>query len=225
MPAPTVVFDLDGTLIDTAPDLVAAMNAVLTREGLNPIDDARARLMIGGGARRMLESGLQAEGRAAPAADLDRMVADFIAHYTAHIADGSKPYPGLEDALDRLELLGCRFAVCTNKLERLSRLLLDRLGMTARFAAICGQDTFGIQKPNPEVLHRTLAAAGGHAKHAIMVGDSRTDIATAQAAGLPVIAVNFGYTDVPVEQLGPDRIIGHFNELEPAIQELAAAWA
>jgi phosphoglycolate phosphatase len=150
------------------------------------------------------------------------MFADFIAHYSAHIADRSRPFPGVEAALDRLAQDGCRFAICTNKLERLSRLLLDTLGLAARFEAVCGQDTFGIQKPDPDILIRTIVAAGGSPDRAVMVGDSGTDIATARAAGIPVIAVDFGYTDRPVAEFGPDRVIGHFRDLPEAVRALAA---
>jgi phosphoglycolate phosphatase len=192
MPILTVAFDLDGTLVDTAPDLIDTLNVVLAREGLPPVDYIRARNMIGGGARRMIESALQFEGRSQALVEVDRMFGEFIAHYAAHIADRSRPFPGLDGALDRLAAHGCRLVVCTNKLERLSRLLLDALGLSTRFAAICGQDTFGIQKPDPEILRRTIQAAGGALDRAIMVGDSGTDIATARAAGIPVVAVDFG---------------------------------
>lgn len=221
MAALTVVFDLDGTLVDTAPDLIASLNAVFSRERLAPLEYTVARNMIGGGARRMLENGLNYEGRPASGGEVDRMFADFIGHYAAHIADKSLPFPGVDGALDLLAERGCRFAVCTNKLESLSRLLLDELDLTRRFAAICGQDTFGIQKPDPEVLRRTIEAAGGEVKHAVMVGDSGTDIATARAAGVPVVAVDFGYSEPPVKELGPDRLISHFDDLAAAVLELA----
>ena len=217
----TVVFDLDGTLVDTAPDLVDTLNVVFAREGLPPVDYTAARNMIGGGARRMIENGLKLEGRPLSGGEIDRMFADFIAYYSDHIADQSRPFPGLDAALDRLVDQDCRFAVCTNKLERLSRLLLDALGLTQRFVAICGQDTFGIQKPDPEILRRTIRAAGGAIDRAVMGGDSGTDIATARAAGIPVVAVDFGYSDPPVAQLGPDRLIGHFDRLPAAVLELA----
>ena len=216
----TVVFDLDGTLVDTAPDLIDTLNVVFAREGLPPVDYTAARNMIGGGARRMIESGLKFEGRPSSGSEIDRMFADFIAHYSAHIADRSRPFPGLEAALDRLSAQDCRFVVCTNKLERLSRLLLDTLGLTKRFIAICGQDTFGIQKPDPEILRRTIRAGGGELHRAVMVGDSGTDIATARAAGIPVVAVDFGYSETPIAQFRPDRLIGHYDELETAVQEL-----
>jgi phosphoglycolate phosphatase len=218
----TVVFDLDGTLVDTAPDLVDTLNVILVREALPPVPYEAARTMIGGGARLMIERGLTAEGRTFTAADIDRLFEGFIAHYSAHIADRSRPFPGLVAALDDLGARECRFAVCTNKLEWLSRRLLDALGLSSRFAAICGQDTFGVHKPDPEILRRTIAQAGGHIEHAVMVGDSANDIDTAHGAGVPVVAVDFGYTDTPVAQLGPDRIIGHFRELPAAVFDLAA---
>ncbi len=221
MPPLTIVFDLDGTLVDTAPDLVDTLNVILAREGLAPVPYDKARTMIGGGARRMIEAGLTFEKRAFTAADVDRLFKDFIAYYAEHIADRSRPFPGLIDALDQLAAQGCILAVCTNKLEGLSRLLLDALGLSARFAAICGQDTFGVQKPNPNILRRTIAQAGGSAARAIMVGDSATDIDTARAAGVPVIAVDFGYTEMPVTQLGPDRVISHFADLPAAVSALA----
>jgi phosphoglycolate phosphatase len=218
-----IVFDLDGTLIDTAPDLVATLNTVFAREGLPPVPYDTARNLIGGGARLMIKRGVEAEGRDFTQAKLDALFADFIAHYSAHIADRSQPFPGLIDALDALATQGHRFAVCTNKLERLSVALLEALGLAHRFAAICGQDTFGMQKPDPEVLRRTIAAAGGDPRHAIMIGDSLTDIRTARAAGVPVIAVDFGYTDRPVSELGPDRIISEFAQLPAAVAALGRA--
>jgi len=217
----TVVFDLDGTLVDTAPDLIETLNVVFTRDGLPPLDYAAARDMIGGGARRMIESALKLQGRGLTEGVIDRLFADFIVHYGAHIADRSQPFPGLDAALDRLASRGCQFAVCTNKLESLSRLLLEALGLSRRFAAICGQDTFGMQKPDPEILRRTIRATGGALQRAVMVGDSGTDIATARAAGVPVVAVDFGYSETPVRELGPDRVISHFDQLADAVFALA----
>jgi phosphoglycolate phosphatase len=220
MAAPTVVFDLDGTLIDTAPDLVDTLNIVFTSEGIPPIPFAAARNLIGSGARVMIERALEAEGRPLIAGEIDRLVRHFIAHYTTHIADRSRPFPGLEAALEWLAARGCLLAVCTNKLEGLSVLLLDALGLSKYFAAVCGQDTLGLQKPNPEMLRQTILRAGGRPDHAVMVGDSAIDIHTARAAGIPVVAVEFGYTEIPVTKLGPDRIIGHFNELPAAVTAL-----
>ena len=219
----TVVFDLDGTLIDTAPDLIESLNVVFAREHLPPMDYAEARNLIGGGARKMIEAGLLLEGHPAKPGDVDRMFHAFVDHYSAHVADRSQPFPGLDGALDALAAQGCHFAVCTNKLEGLSRQLLKVLRLTHRFGAICGQDTFGIQKPDPEILIRTINAAHGHPHRAVMVGDSGTDIATARAAGIPIVAVDFGYSETPIAELKPDRLISHFDQLAGAVMELAPA--
>src|SRR5262249_23113485 len=157
------VFDLDGTLVDTAPDLVATLNAIFINEGLQAMSFDAVRAMIGRGARPMIERGLTAQGQSYDSKDIDRLYATYIEHYTAHIADQSPPFPGVVAALDELSARGYRFAVCTNKLEWLSLRLLDALGLTGRFEAICGQDTFGVQKPNPAVLRKTIAKARGSA--------------------------------------------------------------
>jgi phosphoglycolate phosphatase len=221
-PARTIVFDLDGTLVDTAPDLIDALNALFTREGLPPIPADEARTMIGAGVRPLIERGLAYDRRAFTPAHVDALFKDYVAHYAAHIADRSRPFPGVEAALDALARRGDRLVVCTNKLEWLSLRLLDALALTPRFATICGQDTYGVQKPDPEVLRRTVAAAGGDLAHAVMVGDSGTDVRVARAAGIPVVAVDFGYTEVPVAELGPDRIISHFDALAAALDAVTA---
>jgi len=217
---PTIVFDLDGTLVDTAPDLINALNFVLEREGLPAVPLHAARNMIGAGARKLIERGLELEGRALGPHDLARLTRDFIDHYAAHIADFSRPFEGLEGALDDLESRGYRFAVCTNKLEWLSKLLLDRLALSARFAAICGADTFGVSKPDPAILRETVARAGGRLSSTVMVGDAGPDIGVARRAGVPVIGVGFGYTDVPIADLKPDRLIDHMRELPAAVEAL-----
>ena len=220
MPTRTIIFDLDGTLVDTAPDLIDSLNVLFARERLAPIALDEGRSMIGGGVKRLIERGLSLQGRAFTAMQVDALFADYVAHYAEHIADRSRPFSGVEAALDVLAARGNRFAVCTNKLAWLSVRLLNRLGLSERFVAICGQDTFGVQKPDPEMLRRTIAAAGGDLAGAVMVGDSATDITTARAAGVPVVAVDFGYTEVPVAALNPDRIISHFDALPGAVGEL-----
>jgi phosphoglycolate phosphatase len=217
-----VVFDLDGTLVDTAPDLINALNFVLDREGLPPVPLHSARNMIGAGARRLIERGLELDGRATSTQDITRLTSDFIDYYAAHIADVSRPFEGLEGALDDLSAGGYRFAVCTNKLEWLSKLLLDRLGLSFRFSAICGADTFGVSKPDPAILQQTVARAGGRLSSAIMVGDAGPDIGVARRAGIPVIGVEFGYTEVPIADLKPDRLISHMRELPAAVESLMA---
>ena len=217
----TVVFDLDGTLVDTAPDLIAALNYVLDREGLPPVPLKSARNMIGAGARKLIERGLELEGRVMSVGDVDRLLRDFIDYYAAHIADASRPFEGLEAALDDLGAQGYRFAVCTNKLEWLSKRLLDELGLSPRFSAICGADTFGVAKPDPVILQQTVARAGGHIGNTIMVGDAGPDVGVARRAGVPVIGVEFGYTDVPIAELKPDRLIGHMRDLPAAVHSLS----
>jgi phosphoglycolate phosphatase len=216
----TVVFDLDGTLVDTAPDLINALNFVLDREGLPPVPLHAARNMIGAGARKLIERGLELEGRSVSLDDITRLTTGFIDYYAAHIADVSRPFEGLEGALDDLAARGYRFAVCTNKLEWLSKLLLDRLGLSWRFSAICGADTFGVSKPDPAILRQTIARAGGQLSSAIMVGDAGPDIGVARRAGIAVIGVDFGYSEVPIAELKPDRLISHMRELSAAVESL-----
>jgi phosphoglycolate phosphatase len=213
----TIVFDLDGTLVDTAPDLISTLNFVLAGERLPPVGYDDARRMIGGGARRMIERALIAQGRNVPSTELDRMLRIFIGHYGAHIADRSLPFPHLESVLQHLGGERCRLAVCTNKLEWLSRRLLDALNLSRYFVAICGPDTFGIQKPDPQMLRLTIRRAGGEAQRAIMIGDSMTDVRTARAANVPVIAVDFGYSEVAPAALDADRLISSYTELPQAI--------
>ncbi len=222
MSVPTIVFDLDGTLVDTAPDLVATLNITIAREGIPTVPFGIARNMVGSGARRMIELAAERAGRTLSRVELERMFDAFIAHYAAHIAEHSKPFPGVAAALDALIARGCRLAVCTNKLAGLSRMLLDELALASRFVAICGPDTFGIGKPDPEILQRTIAEAGGRLDCAVLVGDSPIDAQTAKAAAVPMIAVDFGYTDIPAVELGAQRVIGHFDQLPGAVFDLFA---
>jgi len=217
---PIIVFDLDGTLVDTAPDLIATLNLVLALEGIPAVPFETARAMIGFGVRPLIEQALREQGRYLGEAGVDALFAEYIRHYQAHIADQSRPYPGCEDMLEVLQAQGFTLAVCTNKYESLAVRLLDKLGLTARFAAICGQDTFAVKKPDPDALRLTIARAGGDAAHVIMVGDSETDIHVARAAGIPVVGVDFGYARVPMADLKPDRLIGHFDALPAAIGDL-----
>jgi phosphoglycolate phosphatase len=170
----------------------------------------------------LVERGIAANKAELSAGDVDRLFRVFLDHYAAHIADESRPFPGLVAALDRFADRGWSLAVCTNKLEYLSRLLVEALGLSPRFAALTGGDTFAFKKPDARHLLETIARAGGDPRHAVMVGDSATDIDTARNAGVPVVAVDFGYTSVPVSELGPDRVISHFDELWDAVSALTA---
>jgi phosphoglycolate phosphatase len=221
--APTIVYDLDGTLADTAGDLIATLNWLMTAEGLEPVKVESARSLLGAGARALIARGFLASGRSVEAPKLEALFADYLEHYNAHIADHTRLYPGVEKALHAFARLGFRQAVCTNKIESSARLLISKLGIAERFAFICGQDTFGVGKPDAKPLLKTIAASGGLSERAIMVGDSATDIRCARAAKVRVIAVDYGYAEVPVSQLGPDRVIAHFDELEAACDALLTA--
>jgi phosphoglycolate phosphatase len=216
--APLVVFDLDGTLAETAGDLIATLNVVLAQDDIAPLPLDQARVLLGAGARALIERGYASAGRSIEKPRLERLFGDFLAHYNAHICDHSHLFPGALDALDRLQAAGYRAAVCTNKIEASSVKLLAALGVADRFDAICGQDSFAMCKPDPRALLMTIEKAGGRFDRSIMVGDSITDIATAKAARVPVVAVDFGYTDKPVAELGPDRVIAHFDELFDAVE-------
>lgn len=221
------VFDLDGTLVDTAPDLLDSLNHTLVGTDVAVIPEAGLNAMAGQGGRVMIARAFAASKRDLPG-DLHQALFDrFIDHYGTNIPGRSQPYPGLVDALDRLEAAGFLLAVCTNKTEALSLRLLDALGLKHRFAAICGQDTFGVMKPDPRHLTLTIERAGGNPDHAIMVGDSRADIEAAKAAGIPVVAVDFGYTDRHVREFEPSTIISHYDELTVDLAErlIAAAGA
>lgn len=218
--APILVFDLDGTLADTAHDLVATLNMLLAREGLPLAPPASARSIVGAGARALIERGFALSGAPLPPERVEPLVVEFLAHYEAHIADESRLFPGALAALDRFGDAGFKLAVCTNKPERMARLLLEKLGAADRFAAICGRGTFPMHKPDPRTLELTIQTAGGDPARAVMVGDSKTDIDTAKGAGAPVVAVDFGYTEIPVTELAPDRVISHFDELWAAAESI-----
>jgi phosphoglycolate phosphatase len=218
----TIVFDLDGTLAETAPDIIATLNVILAGEGLAPVPVSKARDLVGAGAKALIERGFKLYERPLGPEKLEALFQDFLEHYATRVADASHLYDGVVEAMDALEGDGHRLAVCTNKPERHSRLLLDALKVTGRFAAIAGRDTYPFFKPDARHLTMTIAAAGGDPARAVMIGDSRTDIATARNAGLPVICVPFGYTDVPIETLAPDAVIQHFRELPAAVARVLA---
>lgn len=186
-----VIFDLDGTLIDTAGDLAAAMNHALTREGLAPLALEEVRHLIGHGALAMLRRGFEAHGAAPACEEMDRHIEVFLDHYVAHIADLSRPFPGAVEAIEALREAGAKIAICTNKREALSRRLIETLGLAGLFDAIVGMDTASAPKPDPAPVRLCLELTG--AARAVFVGDSDTDIKAAAAAGLPCLVATFGY--------------------------------
>ena len=216
-PFRTVAFDLDGTLADTAPDLTAALNHALRHLGRPPVPAEAVRHMVGHGARALLTKGLAATGATTPEL-VELGFPIFLDHYEAHIADGTRPFRGVEAALDALAERGVALAVCTNKLEGLARQLIDALGWRDRFAAIVGGDTLAVRKPDPAPLLAAIDRAGGGP--AAFIGDSITDTLTAAAARIPCIAVSFGFSDRPPAELGADLVIDRFEALLPALSRL-----
>lgn len=220
--APILVFDLDGTLADTADDLMGTLNLLLLRDGYAPLPASAARSMVGAGARALIQRGYAASGAPLPPDRLERLFHEFLSLYRDRIAEETRLFPGAAAALERFARSGYRLAVCTNKPEDLSILLLERLGVADRFAAICGRETFPFCKPDPRALTSAIEKAQGDAARAVMIGDSKTDIDTARSAGVPVVAVDFGYTETPVATFAPDLVISHFDELWEAVATLAA---
>jgi len=218
-----IAFDLDGTLVDTAPDLIGALNWLLAEEGLKPLPLTEARPFIGRGARWMIERGFQAADAPLPPARVQPLFERFIDRYTGHIAEESRPFPGCVAALEALKADGAKLVVCTNKLTGLSRALLDALDMGRLFDAVIGSDATPAIKPDPRHLETAVAAVGGTLGRAIMVGDAATDAGAAQAAKVPLILVSFGYTEVPAAQLSPDILIDRYDQLREACVRLLGA--
>ncbi|MAW85247.1 MAG: phosphoglycolate phosphatase [Phyllobacteriaceae bacterium] len=224
-PQTVIVFDLDGTLVDTAPDLLDALDHAIGAAGLPPVDQAAMRAYAGHGGRAMIERAFALNRRPLATDERERLLALFLEHYTSRMPGRSALFPGAIEALTRFEEAGFPLAVCTNKFERLARQLLERLDLAHRFAMIAGADTFAFRKPDPRHLTETIRHAAGDAATGLLIGDTNTDIATAKAAGLPVVAVGFGYSAEPLASLEPSIVIHHFDELTPdlAMRLMAAA--
>ncbi|MFB0613160.1 HAD-IA family hydrolase [Aurantiacibacter poecillastricola] len=219
-PFDIVLFDLDGTLVDSNLDLGPAINHALSLEDRPALPLAEVRQLIGGGAIPMLERGLERTGGAVSQERFDELSQALLEHYWAHIADNTQPFQGVLGALDTLAGMGCKLAVCTNKAEDPARQLIEALGMTERFCAIHGGDTFGREKakPDPTMLLSAIEDCGGG--KAAMIGDSTYDVRAARNAGIPVVTYRYGYHDVPVDELGGDAMIDHFDELVSVLEDL-----
>ena len=218
----TIAFDLDGTLVDTAPDLIGSLNVVLAEQDLPPLPTVAARILVGRGARVLIERGFEVAGEHLPPERVPDLVARFIEIYRGRIARESRPFPGVETALDELAAEGAILCVCTNKPTGLSDLLLEALGIRSQFSSVIGADAAPKPKPDASHLLHAIATAGGEPKRALMVGDSRADADAARAAAVRCILVPFGYTDTPVEVLGADLVIARFSELPAAAIRLLA---
>lgn len=223
-PLPALIFDLDGTLVDTAPDLLGATNAVLRSEGRAEVDPTTLRHMVGFGARSLIQQAMAATGPQVEDAQLPPLMDIFLAHYRAHIADYSVAFPGVEETLADLMARGTRLAVLTNKPHDMAELLLKALKLDRFFTVTYGAGRMSYVKPDARIFHDVVrdlyAEDGGGGTDAIMIGDSITDVATARAAKAPVILVNYGYTPEPAETLGGDVVIDNFSSLPDALLQI-----
>jgi phosphoglycolate phosphatase len=220
MPSPALLFDLDGTLVDTAPDLLGALNAVLISEERQTVDPTTLRHMVGHGARALIEQAMAATGERAAPERLPQLVDRFIAHYRAHIVDGSRAFPGVEETLVQLRRGGARLAVLTNKPQVLTEPILENLNLAQHFAVICGAGRYDYNKPDARVVEHVVRELGGEGTGAVMIGDSVTDVATARAANIPVVLLSYGYTPESVHTLGGDLVIDDFSDVPDAVWRL-----
>jgi len=216
----TAVFDLDGTLVDTAADLAAATNRTLAGLKLGPVAASILRPVVNSGARAMLEAGLLHHGVSKSAQQIDELLNTFLADYANNIAIESRPYPGALAAIEGLKRDGARLGVCTNKREHLARKLLGELKMDQLFDAIVGRDTLPVHKPDPGHLIGTVILADGDLGRCVMIGDSEIDVRTGKSAGIPVIGIAFGYSREPIATFKPDLVIDRYDRLGAAIETL-----
>jgi phosphoglycolate phosphatase len=217
-PLEAVIFDLDGTLVDTLPDLAAALNRLLAEEGHGSLDHAAVAAMLGDGAAKLVERAFAAIGRGLAGDEYIRLRGRFLEIYESGLSRRSRPYPGVIEMLAALRAAGLRLAICTNKPEAPSHALLAALGLAGYFDAVVGGDTLEVRKPHGRHLTETISRAG--ASTAVMIGDTPNDVVAARNAGVPVIAVSHGYAQIPAAELGADAVIDHFRELEDALIRL-----
>lgn len=214
------VFDLDGTLVDTADDLIGAMNAIAPRFDLPQLDLAEARPVAGRGGRALMRHAAAKAGREFSDDQVIVAYPPFLDAYEARIADRSRYFPGVEDALDRLQADGWRVAICTNKPERLARILMETLGGLDRFGALLGADSLPVRKPDPAHVLETIARAGGAADQAVMIGDTENDRQAAANAGVPCALYAHGFSTIPLADLAPEAIFDDYAELPDLARQL-----
>jgi phosphoglycolate phosphatase len=212
----TFVFDLDGTLVDTAPDLLASLNVVLARAGHRTVDPAELRGLVGFGVRRLFERAFEKTGAAISELEMRKYSDSFLDHYRANIAKESRPFPRVPETLATLSDNGARLGVCTNKPQDLTKLLLAELDLTRSFGAVIGAGVTPYNKPDPRHVIDVVKALEGEIGNAVMVGDSAVDVDAAKAAGIPVIVMRYGYRTVPAEALGADAVADDFADV-PAL--------
>lgn len=213
MSSPLVIFDLDGTLIDTAPDLIDSLNHTIASADLAPVTFDDLTHLVGQGARVMIKRAFELRKVKLEEAETDALFSIFVEHYRQNMPGKSQPFPGAVECLERLAAAGMTLAICTNKSEALALPLIEALGLSNHFAAITGGDTFPVRKPDAAHIFGTIEKAKATRDHAVMVGDSINDILAAKNAGVPSIGVDFGYSDVPITSLSPSTVISHFDAL------------
>ncbi|MFB9952614.1 HAD family hydrolase [Rhizobium puerariae] len=213
MTTPLVIFDLDGTLIDTAPDLIDSLNHTIAAAGLAPVTFEDLTYLVGQGVRVMIHRAFELRKVPLDEPTAERLFDRYIEHYRAHMPGRSRPYDGVVECLDRLETAGMRLAICTNKIGQLAIPLLEKLGLADRFATITCGDTFAVRKPDARHILGTVDRAGCDPTRSLMIGDSVNDILAAQNARVPSVAVTFGYSDVSVDTLNPDHVISGYDQL------------
>lgn len=218
----TIAFDLDGTLVETAPDLIGTLNRMLAARDIPRMPVEAAQHLVGHGALALLRHGFQEAGAAWDEAGAPALLQEFLDDYLLHIADHSRPYEGVVETLDRLEARGALLCVATNKRTDLSVALIEALGLTRHFAVVCGPDRVSARKPDGAHIREAVQKAGGDPARAIMVGDGAPDVQAAKHADVPCIVVTFGYTPIPAADLGGDVLIDHFGDVEAAIDGLLA---
>ena len=222
MKPPLIIFDLDGTFADTALDLIATLNRITAPLGIPKTTMDVVGQIVGQGAKAMITRAFKLHGREINEPELSELFAEFIDDYSAHIADLTRPYPHVLEVMEELTQDGYSFAVCTNKTELLAERLLTQLGVRDRFLAVTGGDTFDFKKPDGRHISETAKFAGFEPKNSIMIGDSFADIDAAKDAGIPSIAVDFGYSDVPAADLKPDYVISNYLELPKIIRQISS---
>ena len=222
MPKPLIIFDLDGTLAHTGPDLLGTLNRVTTPHGIAPLALTDLGYVLGQGAKAMITRSFELANFPLAEEKREELFQAFLADYEQNICNETKLFDGLLLAMDVLASNGHEFAVCTNKSERLARILLDKLGVSGKFKALTGGDTFEFRKPDARHLEETAKLAGADLSNTIMIGDSKSDIGAARNAGVPSVAVTFGYTDIPPHELGATKVISHFDQLVPTIDEICS---
>ncbi len=215
-----IIFDLDGTLIDTAPGLADTMNALLASQGRQSMSLDALRPHVSHGAKAIISHAMTATGEPASDELVNQLFHEFLPHYRAHMTKTSVPYPGLANCLDELAELGFRMGVCTNRFEASARELLEALRLSDYFSIVTGQDTYGVAKPDPMPVLQTLKSLGGTARNSVFVGDSEIDVAAARASGMPAIVTSFGYGSIPAGEMDADSVISHFDELTQSIHVL-----